>query len=71
MVYVAKIKMEDTNSNDVFRDEGKAEKVLAKSLNYLKHKEGIGVLKRIAKYVSEDFSDLANALTRWKFRWEK
>ena len=63
MGYFAILKMEDQDSNDVYRDKGNAETVLIKAMSYLNDKDG-GIFIRFAKFISRDFGELYRHLSK-------
>lgn len=73
MAYYARLRLEDMegNTGEVYRDEGRAERVLAKAMGYLERKDGISVFKKFAVYISDDFAELADALSNISFGKKK
>ena len=55
MVYEADIKLIDRDSPEVHRIKGRADKALAQAINYIKEKDGKGVLRKIVDSINKDF----------------
>jgi hypothetical protein len=65
MGYYAKLRLEDDDSNEVYKTEGVAEKVLASGLNYIQRKgDKASAFMNFASYLHDDFHILARNLER-------
>ena len=65
MSYHATIRLEDEDDGAVHKISGRAEKVLAKALNYICQKDGgHKLIERVGRYLNEDMEALDNFLIK-------
>jgi len=63
MGYFGTVKLENNESQEVWRRKGNAEKVLIEALHYIKDKDSeVNLMKRISTFLKKDFDEFERFL---------
>ena len=68
-MYIARVRLEDTHSNDVWKEEGRAENVLLQAFRYIIRKDDSAKARnKFVQFIADDWQAFDKAMNKIFFK---